>query len=143
MSVLRWFNINARQDNIYQKGYWQWVIKEIKIFGIDLLSYTLFLWEKIKEFIIKLVDIFVLIWIKTWMYLNLFVTKGNCHLDFQNMSKGELEQIFLNEWFWKQRKHREYENLTFEIANTTTLSFTDGEFDCAVIANGRKWRTTS
>ena len=22
------------------------------------------------------------------MYLNLFVTKGNCHLDFQNMSKG-------------------------------------------------------
>lgn len=46
MSVLKWFNINARQDNIYQKGCWQWVIKEIKIFGIDLLSYTLFLWEK-------------------------------------------------------------------------------------------------
>lgn len=33
------------------------------------------------------------------------------------------------------RKHGEYENLTFEIADATTLLFADGEFDCLVIAN--------
>ena len=33
------------------------------------------------------------------------------------------------------RKHGEYENLAFEIADATSLNFVDGEFDCVVIAN--------
>ncbi len=33
------------------------------------------------------------------------------------------------------RKRGEYENLIFEIADATSLSFADGKFDCVVIAN--------
>ena len=35
----------------------------------------------------------------------------------------------------KSRKHGEYENLVFEIADATSLIYTDEKFDCVVIAN--------
>lgn len=42
---------------------------------------------------------------------------------------------FSEQMISEARKFGEYENLTFETADATSLSFSDGEFDCVLIAN--------
>lgn len=42
---------------------------------------------------------------------------------------------FSEQMILESKKRGDYDNLTFEIADATSLSFTDQEFDCVLIAN--------
>ena len=62
---------------------------------------------------------------------------GSDQLSF-NLSKYAKNWIgtdFSEQMILEARKRGENENLTFEVADATSLSFSDGEFNCVVIAN--------
>lgn len=67
--------------------------------------------------------------------LELACGSGQLSFNLSKQVKSWIGTDFSEQMILEARKHGEYENLTFEIADATTLSFADGEFDCVVIAN--------
>ena len=55
--------------------------------------------------------------------------------EFSKYAKNWIGTDFSEQMILEARKHGENENLTFEVADATSLSFSDGEFNCVVIAN--------
>ena len=60
---------------------------------------------------------------------------GQLSFNLSKCTKSWIGTDFSEQMILEARKRGEYENLTFEVADTTSLNFVDGEFDCVVIAN--------
>ena len=67
--------------------------------------------------------------------LELACGSGQLSLSLSKYTKNWIGTDFSEQMILEARKHGEYENLAFEIADATSLNFVDGEFDCVVIAN--------
>ncbi|MEG1432674.1 class I SAM-dependent methyltransferase [Eubacterium sp.] len=67
--------------------------------------------------------------------LELACGSGQLSFSLSKQVKSWIGTDFSKQMILEARKRGEYENLTFEIADATSLSFADGEFDCVVIAN--------
>ena len=67
--------------------------------------------------------------------LELACGSGQLSLSLSKYTKNWIATDFSEQMILEARKHGEYENLAFEIADATSLNFVDGEFDCVVIAN--------
>ena len=67
--------------------------------------------------------------------LELACGSGQLSFNLSKYAKNWIGTDFSEQMILEARKHGEYENLAFEIADATSLNFVDGEFDCVVIAN--------
>ena len=67
--------------------------------------------------------------------LELACGSGQLSFNLSKYAKSWIGTDFSEKMILEARKHGEYENLAFEIADATSLNFVDGEFDCVVIAN--------
>ena len=67
--------------------------------------------------------------------LELACGSGQLSLSLSKYTKNWIATDFSEQMILEARKHGEYENLAFKIADATSLNFVDGEFDCVVIAN--------
>lgn len=72
---------------------------------------------------------------KNMNVLELACGSGQLSFNLSKYTKSWIGTDFSEQMILEARKHGEYEDLTFEIADATSLSFTDGEFDCVLIAN--------
>ena len=60
---------------------------------------------------------------------------GQLSFNLSKYAKNWIGTDFSEQMILEARKRGENENLTFEVADATSLSFSDGEFNCVVIAN--------
>lgn len=67
--------------------------------------------------------------------LELACGSGQLTFKLAKYAKTWVGTDFSEQMISEARKCGEYENLTFETADATSLSFSDGEFDCVLIAN--------
>ncbi len=67
--------------------------------------------------------------------LELACGSGQLSFSLSKYAKSWIGTDFSKQMILQARKRGEYENLTFEVADATSLSFADGKFDCVVIAN--------
>lgn len=67
--------------------------------------------------------------------LELACGSGQLSFNLSKYAKNWIGTDFSEQMILEARKRGEYENLAFEIADATSLSFSDGEFNCVVIAN--------
>ncbi len=67
--------------------------------------------------------------------LELACGSGQLSFYLSKYTKSWIGTDFSEKMILEAKKHGEDENLTFEIADATALSFANGEFDCVVIAN--------
>ena len=67
--------------------------------------------------------------------LELACGSGQLSFNLSKCTKSWIGTDFSEQMILEARKRGEYENLTFEVADATSLNFVDGEFDCVVIAN--------
>lgn len=67
--------------------------------------------------------------------LELACGSGQLSFSLSKYTKNWIATDFSEQMILEARKHGEYENLAFEIADATSLNFVDGEFDCVIIAN--------
>ena len=67
--------------------------------------------------------------------LELACGSGQLSFILSKHTKTWIGTDFSEQMILEAKKHGEYENLTFEVADATSLNFVDGEFDCVVIAN--------
>ncbi|MDY5741583.1 MAG: class I SAM-dependent methyltransferase [Lachnospiraceae bacterium] len=72
---------------------------------------------------------------KNMNVLELACGSGQLSFSLSNHTKSWIGTDFSEQMILEARKRGEYENLIFEIADATSLSFADGKFDCVVIAN--------
>lgn len=67
--------------------------------------------------------------------LELACGSGQLSFNLSKYAKNWIGTDFSEQMILEARKRGENENLTFEVADATSLSFSDGEFNCVVIAN--------
>ncbi|WP_462133600.1 class I SAM-dependent methyltransferase [Peptostreptococcus stomatis] len=67
--------------------------------------------------------------------LELACGSGQLSFNLSKYTKSWIGTNFSEQMILEARKRGEHENLTFEVADATSLSFSDGEFNCVVIAN--------
>ena len=67
--------------------------------------------------------------------LELACGSGQLSFNLSKYAKNWIGTDFSEQMILEARKRGEHENLTFEVADATSLSFSDGEFNCVVIAN--------
>ena len=67
--------------------------------------------------------------------LELACGSGQLSFNLSKYTKSWIATDFSKQMIFEARKHGEYENLVFEIADATSLIYTDEKFDCVVIAN--------
>ena len=67
--------------------------------------------------------------------LELACGSGQLSFNLSKYTKNWIGTDFSEQMILEARKRGENENLTFEVADATSLSFSDGEFNCVVIAN--------
>lgn len=67
--------------------------------------------------------------------LELACGSGQLSFSLSRYTKSWIATDFSEQMIVEARKRGKYKNLTFEIADATSLSFVDGKFDCVVIAN--------
>ena len=67
--------------------------------------------------------------------LELACGSGQLSFNLSKYTKSWIGTDFSEQMILEARKRGEYENLTFEVADATSLNFVDGEFNCVVIAN--------
>ena len=67
--------------------------------------------------------------------LELACGSGQLSFSLSKHTKTWIGTDFSEQMILEAKKHGEYENLTFEVADATSLSFADEEFDCVLIAN--------
>jgi len=67
--------------------------------------------------------------------LELACGSGKLSFNLSKYTKSWIATDFSKQMIFEARKHGEYENLVFEIADATSLIYTDEKFDCVVIAN--------
>ena len=67
--------------------------------------------------------------------LELACGSGQLSFNLSKYAKNWIGTDFSEQMILEARKRGENENLTFEVAEATSLSFSDGEFNCVVIAN--------
>ena len=67
--------------------------------------------------------------------LGLACGSGQLSFNLSKYAKNWIGTDFSEQMILEARKRGENENLTFEVADATSLSFSDGEFNCVVIAN--------
>ena len=67
--------------------------------------------------------------------LELACGSGQLPFNLSKYAKNWIGTDFSEQMILEARKRGENENLTFEVADATSLSFSDGDFICVVIAN--------
>lgn len=67
--------------------------------------------------------------------LELACGSGQLSFNLSKYAKNWIGTDFSEQMILEARKRGENENLTFEVVDATSLSFSDGEFNCVVIAN--------
>ena len=67
--------------------------------------------------------------------LELACGSGQLSFSLAQHTKTWIGTDFSEQMILEAKKHGEYENLTFEVADATSLSFADEEFDSVLIAN--------
>nr|WP_138159710.1 class I SAM-dependent methyltransferase [Peptoniphilus catoniae] len=67
--------------------------------------------------------------------LELACGSGQLSFSLSKHTKTWIGTDFSEKMILEAKKRGEYENLTFEVADATALSFADEEFDCVLIAN--------
>ena len=67
--------------------------------------------------------------------LELACGSGQLSFNLSKYAKNWIGTDFSEQMILEARKRGENETLTFEVADATSLSFSDGEFNCVVIAN--------
>ena len=67
--------------------------------------------------------------------LELACGSGQLSFNLSKYAKNWIGTDFSEQMILEARKRGENENLTFEVTDATSLSFSDGEFNCVVIAN--------
>lgn len=67
--------------------------------------------------------------------LELACGSGQLSFSLSKYTKSWIRTDFSEQMICEAKKSGEYENLIFEIADATSLSFEDGKFDCVLIAN--------
>lgn len=67
--------------------------------------------------------------------LELACGSGQLSFTLSNLTKSWIATDFSEQMILEARKRGEYENLSFEIADATALSFSNENFDCVLIAN--------
>lgn len=67
--------------------------------------------------------------------LELACGSGQLSFRLSKYTKSWIGTDFSEQMILEARKRGKYENLTFEIADATSLSFANGKFDCVLIAN--------
>lgn len=67
--------------------------------------------------------------------LELACGSGQLSFSLSKHTKTWIGTDFSEKMILEAKKSGEYENLTFEVADATALSFADEEFDCVLIAN--------
>ncbi|WP_456264593.1 class I SAM-dependent methyltransferase [Helcococcus ovis] len=72
---------------------------------------------------------------KNMNLLELACGSGQLSFSLSKYTKSWIGTDFSEQMICEAKKSGEYENLIFEIADATSLSFEDGKFDCVLIAN--------